>query len=466
MHHPALPVRFRRTSRRAGMVALLTAPAVWLSGAPARPAAPVVSPDAASATFRTQVAVERHAIRLAARPEVQAVLRQVEADWRRRSPGLSPESYGELPDSLRELLFLVTLQVIDDDPRRPEVIEISSAPHRWGGFSVPGGRWGINNPDTLYFTIPVERGSSYVITGRRHGAGPIDANFTVQTGADWIAADNLAQPDLKIDPDGTFRITVDDQPASGRPNHLRISGAANVVLVRNTLADWSREQPDTLSVERVSGPSAGPPVTDAILAQRIIARLRVVVDHSIDGVLGRALRQPLDVIPQPGSAADKPGFLVTQRNTLGHFRLADDEALVATFDPGGARYATFPVTNVWGVSPDSRMHQNSLNSSQAVADPEGTITVVLSNWDPGVANWVDAAGLREGIVMLRWQLLDKTAEGNKGPAVTARVVKRDALWAALPTSTRRVTPEERLAQARTRSAGYDRRFTSRARSDS
>lgn len=444
----------RRRVHRLGMLVLAQAAGLAMSSRGAAQE-PVPGP------LRVQVEAERHAMRLVDRPEIKTVLDKVEADWRRQSPGLLPETYRQLHASLRELLFMVALQTIDNDPRRPEVIEISSPPHRWFGTSVPGGRWGINNPDTMYFTVPIELGSRYVITGRRHGVGPVDANFTVQTGADWLASDNLAQPDLKLDRDGTYRITVDDQPADGHRNHLRISGASNVVLIRNTLADWSREQPDTLTVVRVSGPAPGASATDAALVQQIVTRLHAVADHSVHGVLSKVGHQPVNVIPQPGSAADKPGFLVTQRNTLGHFRLADDEALVATFNPGGAAYATFPVTNMWGVTPNARDHQNSLNTRQAVPNADGTITVVLSNWDPGVANWVDAAGLREGIIMLRWQLLERTANGANEPSVIAQVVKRDALRAALPASIPRVTPDERRMQLQARAAGFERRFTLR-----
>ena len=442
--------------RRAALLAACTAALYPVAGL-AR--AGEVPPSA----LRQQVAAERHAIRLIARPDIQRALGTIAEDWHARTSGLLPETYARLHDAIREVAFMAALQIIDNDPRRPHVIEISAAPHRWYGTSVPGGRWGINNPDTLYFTIPVEPGSRYVITGHRNGGGLTDANFTAQTGADWGAVDNLAGRDLKIDADGTYRITVDDQPAAEGGNHLRISGAANVVLIRNTLADWAHEQPDTLTVERVDGPPAGPPPTEQDLASAIVSRLKAVIDHSVNGLQPAILRQPANVIPQPGAIADKPGFLVTQRNALAHFRLADDEVLIATFNPGGAGYATLPVTSIWGITPDARAHQISLNTRQAVPNPDGTITVVLAQRDPGVANWIDLAGLHEGIIMLRWQLLAAALSGAEGPAVTSQVVKRNALWFALPASTARVTPKERRAQLQRRAAGFDRRFTTRER---
>ncbi len=170
---------------------------------------------------------------------------------------------------------------------------------------------------------------------------------------------------------------------------------------------------------------------------------------------------PVNVLPQPGKPGDKAGFLVTQRNAIGHFRLNADEALVATINLGGAAYATVPVTNVWGVTPSYWSHQSSLNSRQANPNPDGTFTVVLSAWDPGVYNWVDTSGLDEGFVMLRWQGLPKQASAAGEPGVQSRVVKRGALETALPPGMRRVTGVERKAQLTARANGFARRFASR-----
>ncbi len=240
--------------------------------------------------------------------------------------------------------------------------------------------------------IPLEAASSYVITGKRHAPGPIDSNFSYGKLDLWSTITNIGHDQLRIDPDGTYTITLDNQPADGRANHIQLTPDGDTLFIRNTLADWASENVDSIAVKRVAGP----------------------------------LAVPMNVLPQPGKPGDKAGFLVTQRNALGHFRLSGDEALVATINPGGAAYTTFPVTNVWGVTPDYWSHQSSLNNHQAVPNPDGTITVVLSAWDPSVYNWVDTSGLEEGIVMLRWQGLPKQASATGEPGVESKVVKRAA----------------------------------------
>ena len=448
-------MRSRILTRGAALAGL----ALLLGGAMARAEAP---PPTAAA--RDQIEAERRAMRLVARPDVQAALLPLEATWRAGSPGLLPETRAGLHASLEEVTLMVALETVDGDSRRPRVVEISMPPHRWFGLDVAGGRWGIDNPDTLYFTIPVEPESRYLITGHRRAPGPADSNFTVQTPDVWGAVGNVAGRDLVIDPDGTYRITVDGEPAAGRPNHLQVKGGATAVLVRNTLADWSRDRVDDITVERIGGPAPGPEPSDDDLARALIARLPGVIAHSVDDLQPPIFRLPPNVLPQPGTIADKPGFLVTQRNALGHIRLGPDEAIVVTVDPGGAGYATVPVTNVWGVSPDYGTRQTSLNTAQADLNPDGTMTVVLAGFDPGVANWVDTGGLPEGIVMMRWQVLPASPSPGRAPAVTGQtLVTRETLAAALPAGLRRVTPEERKAELATRAAGFARRFDDRFR---
>lgn len=437
--------------------AAFVATAASLAGGPVAATTPAEPP----ATVRDQVAAERLALRLIRRADVQAVLGPLAQEWQAGTPGLLPETYRQIPESIRELALLTALQTIASDPRRPKVIEISAPPHRWYGLDVPGGRWGINNPDTLYFLVPVEPGSTYVVTGQRHGRGPIDANYSVQTGDGWVTLANIGYDDLQVGDDGRYQITVDDQPAHGRRNHIQLHDGARFLLIRNTSGDWANELPDTLTVKRVAGPAAGPAPTDDALAVQVIERLRATVRRSIVELQPPILKRPANSIPQPGAVADKPGFLVTQRNALGHFRITDDEAIIATFNPGGARYATFPVTSIWGITPDPRQYQNSLNAAQAVANADGTITVILSNRDPGVANWINAGGLHEGIVMLRWQRLAAVDPARGGPAVETKLIRFADLPALLPKGTTLVAPAERVARQTERARTFERRFTER-----
>lgn len=405
-----------------------------------------------------QIQLERHAIQLLDREDLQQELQSLEIKWKGRWPDLLPSTFKQAHSAIKELAFLVALETINGDPRRPHVVQVSMSPHSWFGTDVPGGRWGIDNPDTQYFMVPLEASSSYVITGRRHAPGPVDSNYSFSNLDGWRTLANIAQNDLLIAPDGSYTITLDKSPAGGRPNHIQLKDGGDALIIRNTLGDWSGENVDSLKVKRVSGPPPDPVPSDDALERSIVTRLRGLLDHVIENLQAPVFKVPINVLPQPGKPGDKAGFLVTQRNALGHFRLQPDEALVVTVNPGGAAYSTLPITNVWGVSPDYWDHQSSLNNQQAAVNPDGTITVVVSAWDPGIANWIDTAGLEEGFIMLRWQGLHEEVRGAGEAAVSSALVKQKDLTAALPQGTLLCSPAERAIQLKKRRASFQRRF--------
>jgi hypothetical protein len=410
----------------------------------------------ASPTGEDQIKLERHAIRLLARPDLQQELQSLETKWKERWPDLLPSTLKQAHSSIEELAFLVALETIDGDPRRPRVVQISMSPHTWFGTNVPGGRWGIDNPDTQYFLVPLEVSSSYVITGRRHTPSPIDSNYSFSNLDGWRTLANIAHNQLQISPDGSYTITLDNSPANGRSNHIQLTEGGDSLLIRNTLADWSEESADSLEVKRLSGPPPTAEPTEDALEHAFVVRLRTLLDHVIANLQAPVFKVPVNVLPQPGKPGDKAGFLVTQRNALGHFRLQNDEALVVTLNPGGADYTTLPVTNVWGVSPAYWEHQSSLNNHQAIKNADGTITLVVSAFDPGIANWIDTAGVEEGFIMLRWQRLHQSSDE---PGVHSVLVKRKDLAESLPPGVVRCTPLERSAQLRKRRAAFRRRFS-------
>jgi hypothetical protein len=410
---------------------------------------------------RDQVDTERHAIRLLHRAHLQAELSTLEITWKQRWPSFLPSTLRQAHSALQELAFLVALETVDSDPRRPRVVQISMSPHAWFGIHVPGGRWGIDNPDTQYFLVPLEAGSAYTITGKRDAHGPVDSNFSLGSLDRWSTLRNIGHKQLHIAADGSYVITLDATPAHGRPNHIQLTPGADCLIIRNTLADWGSDTVDRLAVKRIAGPEPGPLPTDDALETIIVTRLHAVLDRVITNLQAPVLQQPVNVLPQPGKPGDKAGFLVTQRNALGHFRLGPDDAMVVTVQPGGAVYSTVPVTNIWGVTPDYWRRQSSLNNRQAIPNPDGTITVVVSGWDPSVANWVDTAGLEEGILMLRWQVLPDKANSAAEPAVRSIVVKRKDLAAALPPAMVTHTRAQREAQLDRRRAGFARRFANR-----
>ncbi|WP_020649119.1 hypothetical protein [Solimonas variicoloris] len=373
---------------------------------------------------------------------------------------ISDEAAARLDAAIDELAFSAIQKAVNDDALRPQVYWVNNAaPKTWFGLQVPGGRYSYDNPDNIYRTIPIDGGERYVLRGHRHAHGPADVTFSLISNPNsQNTIDYINGPDLAIDADGDYTITIDADPANGCVNHIQSDASARQLFVRNNLGDWSRDTPDTLTVERLGpAPGAAAPSDDDIRATATQNLLESGFFYGI-GALGiKTMVNPVNTLPSPQQSSTL-GTLVTQASSFGHFSLDDDEALVITLQDGGAGYFVVPVTDPWLVTADPVGHQSSLNNRQAVADLDGRYTFVVSIADPGVQNWLDPVGLHEGTIMVRWQNLPAEAPARGGPAVEARVVKLADLDSVLPAGTRRVSAAERTRQLQARRNGYERRI--------
>ena len=121
------------------------------------------------------------------------------------------------------------------------------------------------------------------------------------------------------------------------------------------------------------------------------------------------------------------------------------------------QYIGFQVGNLWGESIDYANQIGSLNGHQTTVDADGIIRIVLAHNDPGVPNWVDTTGHREGFMTPRWTY-SETPASEDWPTITARKVLFSEIRQHLPESTGTVTPEERRQQISIRQRHVQRRY--------
>jgi hypothetical protein len=103
-------------------------------------------------------------------------------------------------------------------------------------------------------------------------------------------------------------------------------------------------------------------------------------------------------------ASTVAGFYPTPDNKYvgGWFQLADGEALEVTGRPPDTRYWSLLLMSRWMESLDTSFHTTILNCSQVELEDDGTFRILVADRDPGVANWLDTAGHRQGYVLFRW----------------------------------------------------------------
>jgi hypothetical protein len=296
----------------------------------------------------------------------------------------------------------------------------------------PYTKMGLDNPDTLYFHAWVRDDAEYVVTGRRGSTA--DLSFQVLDGSYSPVAvpGSLAAFDdreIDIDADGTFEIRF-GPGLSGR-NAFPLGPGAAMLVVREVFSDWAAEQPGVLRIHRADRAGlAPPPLTRDVLAKRYDVAAKMLVGR-VRTFLAFAdrfyLKLPVNTLTPPRST---PGGLTTQYSSAGHYDLGDDQAMVVTVPASDAPYQGIQLGSMWYVSLDYVNHQTSLTRAQAHIDPDGMIRYVISERDPGVANWLERTGHRRGYVQLRWQRLSRTLTGADGPRVD--IVAVDDLAKQLP----------------------------------
>jgi hypothetical protein len=153
---------------------------------------------------------------------------------------------------------------------------------------------------------------------------------------------------------------------------------------------------------------------------------------------------PMDMTEMGAAAENRP--------VIGRFELKPDEALILELEPPKGVYWSISLGNPWLETIHYGRHQSSLNGHQAVIDSDGILRVVISSRDPGVANWLDAAGHSNGAMLLR------CVRTETAPVPSSRVVKFDDVASELPADTAMTTPDERAKVIEARRRAVQERF--------
>jgi hypothetical protein len=122
-----------------------------------------------------------------------------------------------------------------------------------------------------------------------------------------------------------------------------------------------------------------------------------------------------------------------------------------------APYQGIQLGSMWYISLDYINHQTSLTADQARIDPDGRMRFVISERDPGVANWLERTGHGRGYVQIRWQRLTRDLGPADGPEVD--IVPFNDLPEKLPFhGSAQVSPEEWRARIAARQAAIAERM--------
>ena len=353
--------------------------------------------------------------------------------------------------AFEEVMFGATIWALNQDPLYPKVITISRLAHQIGNIDIPGSRWGIDNPDSVYRVIPVSGEERYKIHGRVYQRRMVENYFTLWDDK-MQTIGLLSGRDLVVDSDGYFTITVDSDPSSGRVNHIQSDQSAKEFYIRDVIFDWQDDRPNELSIVRLGNNSARAPTSDSDLLTLVAEYMRKWA-YNTTRWNNQALLKPVNDFSFTIDR-DSDGALRNQIYIMGHFNLpTEDAVLVLDVDMGGADYFIAPITNVWGTSNEIRNRNGCLNKTQIEENADGTYTFFLSLTDPGVRNWLDPSDMAEGILTLRWaEFQNDCPEESLGVRCSLISIEDIRMQSAAANSL--YTSEQRIAALQKRSDSY------------
>ena len=306
-------------------------------------------------------------------------------------------------------------------------------------------KWGLDGADAKYTGAALDSSGVYRLSGRL-GSAKLIAIQAVQSTPRFAAFASLSGADLVKDAQGGFEVMIArERPPGWTGPWLRLDAATTHLLVREYFNDWDAEQPSEMTLARVDEASARPtpvlPDTAATLAQ-MTAQFDIRTRQWMPWLAKTRSAPPnrLQVLPQTGQGL--------KNNVYGEgwYDIGPDQALIIELSDPDADLWSFQLGNLWWESIDYINGTGSINGHQAVPDGDGRYRLVIALQDPGVPNWLNPAGHRQGFIMYRFQ------NSASAAVPTTRLVSLAQLAAALPADAVRITPAQRRAQIEARRA--------------
>ena len=315
-------------------------------------------------------------------------------------------------------------------------------------------KWGMDGADGKYMNAAIDPAGTYRLAGHLGTARLFAVQLATQI-REYEAFSEITGDQIETDANGAFEILISrERPDAWRGNWLELDPKATDVIVREYFWDWETERPGGYWIERLDDV----PPTEAATTERMAVLLDETLaqfEHRVPQYESRGtkIRRFLVNRVHVNKGDDDSGTLAANAYAAGWFDVGEDEALVIEVDAPLARMWSVQLGNVWWESIDFLTHLASYNDHQAIPSSDGRYRFVIAHSDPGVPNWLDPAGHREGMLFFRFQQSEDPAD----PVVD--LVSLDELPNHLPEDTLTVSAAERREMLVQRRANAARRWS-------
>ncbi|MYM62360.1 hypothetical protein GSF27_03235 [Pseudomaricurvus sp. HS19] len=321
---------------------------------------------------------------------------------------------------------------------------------------------GQPNADTIYKAADISPGGIYRLRGHKGSlnmsvigqVGPSPADPGSDGNHPGQTRNYLYLDSLPADQEGRFDVLLSpERPKGYKGDWWKLHPKTYRLMLRQVSSDWSQQVDPAIAIERVDIPVRRLRPSASELEARL-RRLPKMTEFMATMFVDQAskLRQQGYVNKLRVLDVAAIGGLDGQFYYEGVYDLQDDEALIIEAkQPASCRYRSVILVNEIYQTLDWYNNQSSLNETQAKADSDDVLRVVVASQDPGVPNWLDTAGFSSGVVQGRWTACDSQ------PIPNVKKVALGELRKYLPADTAHVSNVLREQIIRERRAAYQLR---------
>ncbi|PLW68614.1 DUF1214 domain-containing protein [Pseudohalioglobus lutimaris] len=344
----------------------------------------------------------------------------------------------------RNIALALQFNLENTDPDFPELLHYFDPLRKQGG----------DNPDALYVGAPINGEHTYRISGNRGTARYFAITVLEDGNTPWGGGvvGNLIDSDLHVEEDGSFELIVGPDEHPG--NFIKTTADTWRITFRQFFADWENEVPMKARIDCLSDVEHNPVLSPSRLQAGLADSAAWVKESTFywADMLDRWKARPNDFVSYRQLDDNAIDATPGGEPLICYWQLPRDEVLVIRVVPPLASYWAVEFGNYWWESMDYRYQLCNTNCHQAQLEDDGELLLVVAHDDPGVPNWLDPSGHREGYIALRW------INADHYPKPECQQMKAADLAAYLPANTRRITSTQRKAQLAARRLGVIKRF--------
>ncbi len=285
-----------------------------------------------------------------------------------------------------------------------EVIQDADFPYfRNNDFWV---REGGDSPDQRYSIAPIRGGEAYRLWGKLGSAKRIEVQLNV--GRPWFgegpSVGYLPFEEIVLEDDGSFEVWLTPQKHAG--NWLLNPTEADNVFVRQIYDRWDDRDTGEVHIDRVGHEGDAHRQKTALelatqirnatktLGQFTLGWEDFVYEGYVKGVGKNRISSLADTY--------KFGGVKGRWMSTGYYDLPPGKSLLIKAPKTSAAHVGLQLTDMWFASLEYANRTSSLNANQSLLSPDDSYYYVISDSDPGHANWLDTGGINRGTILIRY----------------------------------------------------------------